>query len=203
VSHGNGNCGKFGLNRRLAWAHDVTSAAMSRDSAWLASHLRDVPDFPRPGVVFKDLTPLLADVDAFRYAVDAIADHAAGLTVDKVVGIEARGFIFAAAVAYRLGAGFVPVRKTGKLPWKTVTETYELEYGTDMLELHEDAIVPNDSVYVVDDVLATGGTAAATCRLVDRLGGMIAGLAFVVELGFLEGRAKLPKEYDVLALVTV
>jgi adenine phosphoribosyltransferase len=205
VSHGNGNCGKFGLNRRAARAHDraVTSPTMSRDSAWLASHLRDVPDFPRPGIVFKDLTPLLADVDAFRYAVDAIADHAAGLTVDKVVGIEARGFIFAAAVAYRLGAGFVPVRKTGKLPWKTVTETYELEYGTDMLELHEDGIAPNDSVYVVDDVLATGGTAAATCRLVERLAGVIAGLAFVVELGFLEGRAKLPKEYDVLALVTV
>jgi adenine phosphoribosyltransferase len=176
---------------------------MSRDSAWLSSHLRDVPDFPQPGIVFKDLTPLLADVDAFRYAVDAIADHAAGLTVDKVLGIEARGFIFAAAVAYRLGAGFVPVRKPGKLPWKTVTETYELEYGTDALEVHDDGIAPGDAVYVVDDVLATGGTASATCRLVDRLGGVIAGLAFVVELGFLEGRAKLPRHHDVLALITV
>src|SRR5690606_18487473 len=105
----------------------LTSLAMARDSAWLASHLRDVPDFPQPGIVFKDLTPLLADVDAFRFAVDAVADHAAGLPVDKVVGIEARGFIFAAAVAYRLGAGFVPVRKPGKLPWSTVTETYALE----------------------------------------------------------------------------
>ena len=176
---------------------------MSRDSAWLANHLRDVPDFPQPGVVFKDLTPLLADVDAFRYAVDAIADHAAGLTVDKVVGIEARGFIFAAAVAYRLGAGFVPVRKPGKLPWKTVGETYQLEYGTDALEIHDDAIEPGDAVYVVDDVLATGGTAAATCRLVEHLGGDIAGLAFVVELGFLGGRAKLPNHPDVLALITV
>jgi adenine phosphoribosyltransferase len=176
---------------------------MTRDSAWLASHLRDVPDFPQPGIVFKDLTPLLADVDAFRYAVDAIADHAAGLTVDKVVGIEARGFIFAAAVAYRLGAGFVPVRKPGKLPWKTVRETYELEYGADALEVHDDGIAPGDSVYVVDDVLATGGTAAATCRLVDHLGGLIAGLAFVVELGFLGGRAKLPEQHDVLALITV
>ena len=176
---------------------------MTRDSAWLASHLRDVPDFPQPGIVFKDLTPLLADVDAFRYAVDAIADHAAGLTVDKVVGIEARGFIFAAAVAYRLGAGFVPVRKPGKLPWKTVRETYELEYGADALEVHDDGIAPGDSVYVVDDVLATGGTAAATCRLVDHLGGVIAGLAFVVELGFLGGRAKLPEQHDVLALITV
>jgi adenine phosphoribosyltransferase len=176
---------------------------MTRDSAWLASHLRDVPDFPQPGIVFKDLTPLLADVDAFRYAVDAIADHAAGLTVDKVVGIEARGFIFAAAVAYRLGAGFVPVRKPGKLPWKTVRETYELEYGADALEIHDDGIASGDSVYVVDDVLATGGTAAATCRLVDHLGGVIAGLAFVVELGFLGGRAKLPEQHDVLALITV
>jgi adenine phosphoribosyltransferase len=176
---------------------------MTRDPAWLANYLRDVPDFPEPGIVFKDLTPLLADVDAFRYTVDAIADHAAGLTVDKVVGIEARGFIFAAAVAYRLGAGFVPVRKPGKLPGKTVTETYELEYGTDSLDVHGDAITPGEAVYVVDDVLATGGTAAAACRLVDRLGGAIAGLAFVVELGFLEGRAKLPKEHDVLALITV
>jgi adenine phosphoribosyltransferase len=176
---------------------------MTRDPAWLANYLRDVPDFPEPGIVFKDLTPLLADVDAFRYTVDAIADHAAGLTVDKVVGIEARGFIFAAAVAYRLGAGFVPVRKPGKLPWKTVTETYELEYGTDSLDVHGDAITAGEAVYVVDDVLATGGTAAAACRLVDRLGGAIAGLAFVVELGFLEGRAKLPKEHDVLALITV
>ncbi|HLM28568.1 MAG TPA: adenine phosphoribosyltransferase [Acidimicrobiales bacterium] len=176
---------------------------MTRDPAWLANYLRDVPDFPQPGIMFKDLTPLLADVDAFRYTVDAIADNAAGLTVDKVVGIEARGFIFAAAVAYRLGAGFVPVRKPGKLPWKTVTETYELEYGTDSLDVHGDAITPGEAVYVVDDVLATGGTAAAACRLVDRLGGAIAGLAFVVELGFLEGRAKLPKEHDVLALITV
>ena len=175
---------------------------MTRDSTWLAGHLRDVPDFPKPGIVFKDLSPLLGDVDAFRYAVDAIADHAAGLTVDKVVGIEARGFIFAAAVAYRLGAGFVPVRKPGKLPWKTVTETYELEYGSDSLDIHEDAVAVGDTVYIVDDVLATGGTAAATCALVERVGGSIAGIAFVVELGFLDGRAKLP-DHDILSLITV
>jgi len=175
---------------------------MTRDSTWLAGHLRDVPDFPKPGIVFKDLTPLLGDVDAFRYAVDAIADHAAGLTVDKVVGIEARGFIFAAAVAYRLGAGFVPVRKPGKLPWKTVTETYDLEYGSDSLDIHEDAVATGDTVYIVDDVLATGGTAAATSALVERVGGSIAGLAFVVELGFLDGRAKLP-DHDILSLITV
>jgi adenine phosphoribosyltransferase len=175
---------------------------MTRDPSWLASHLRDVPDFPQPGIVYKDLTPLLADVDAFRFAVDAIADHAAGLTVDRVVGIEARGFIFASAVAYRLGAGFVPVRKPGKLPWKTVTETYALEYGQDSLDIHEDALPSGSAVYVVDDVLATGGTAAATCRLVERLGGDIAGLAFVVELGFLHGRAKLG-HHDILSLITV
>jgi adenine phosphoribosyltransferase len=175
---------------------------MTRDPSWLAGHLRDVPDFPTPGIVFKDLTPLLGDVDAFRYAVDAIADHAAGLTVDKVVGIEARGFIFAAAVAYRLGAGFVPVRKAGKLPWNTVTETYALEYGTDSLDIHEDAVTAGDTVYIVDDVLATGGTAVATCKLVERVGGRIAGLAFVVELGFLGGRAKL-RDHDILSLITV
>jgi adenine phosphoribosyltransferase len=175
---------------------------MTSDASWLAGHLRDIPDFPQPGIVFKDLTPLLADVDAFRFTVDAIADHAEGLAVDKVVGIEARGFIFAAAVAYRLGAGFVPVRKPGKLPWQTVTETYALEYGSDSLDLHRDAIAAGESVLIVDDVLATGGTAAATCRLVERLGGRIAGLAFVVELGFLEGRAKLP-DHDMLSLITV
>jgi adenine phosphoribosyltransferase len=175
---------------------------MTRDPTWLASRLRDVPDFPTPGIVFKDLTPLLADVDAFRYSVDAIADHAAGLTIDKVVGVEARGFIFGAAVAYRLGAGFVPVRKPGKLPYRTVAETYDLEYGVDALEAHEDALVEGDAVLIVDDVLATGGTAAAACRLVERLGGRVAGLAFVVELGFLGGRAKLV-DHDILSLITV
>ena len=175
---------------------------MAHDASWLKDHIRDIPDFPQPGVVFKDITPLLADVDAFRFAVDAIADHAAGLTVDRVVGIEARGFIFAAAVAYWLGAGFVPVRKPGKLPFRTVSEHYQLEYGTDSLEVHEDAVAAGDSVLVVDDVLATGGTAAATCRLVERLGGGIAGLAFVVELGFLDGRAKLA-DHDILSLITV
>jgi adenine phosphoribosyltransferase len=176
----------------------------SPDPDWLASHLRDVPDFPKPGIVFKDLTPLLADVGAFRATVDALVTRAAELPgrVDAVVGIEARGFIFAAAVAHGLGAAFVPVRKPGKLPWKTVSETYELEYGTDSLEVHEDAFGPGDEVYVIDDVLATGGTAAATCRLVERLGARVAGVGFVVELGFLDGRARLPAT-DVYSLVTV
>jgi adenine phosphoribosyltransferase len=175
---------------------------MTRDPSWLLDRVRDVPDFPQPGIVFKDLTPLMADVDAYRFSVDAIADHAAGLTVDKVVGIEARGFIWAAPVAYRIGAGFVPVRKPGKLPWQTVTESYELEYGTDALDVHADAVAPGDSVLIVDDVLATGGTAAATARLVERLGGHLAGLAFVVELGFLGGRGKLT-DHDILSLMTV
>ena len=175
---------------------------MSSDHAWLASFLRDVPDFPQPGIVFKDVTPLLAEPAAFRATIDSFADHAMALGVDKVVGIEARGFIFAAAVADRVGAGFVPVRKPGKLPWHTVSETYALEYGTDTLEVHEDAVEPNETVLVIDDVLATGGTASATCRLVDRLGGRIVGVAFVVELGFLEGRAKLT-DHDILSLITV
>lgn len=175
---------------------------MTRDAAWLASRLRDVPDFPKPGIVFKDLTPLLADVEAFQHTVDALADHVGALPVDRVVGIEARGFIFASAIAYRLGAALVPVRKPGKLPWRTVVETYDLEYGTDSLEIHEDAISAGDDVYVIDDVLATGGTAAATCRLVERLGGRVAGTGFVVELGFLDGRARLP-DYDVVSLITV
>jgi adenine phosphoribosyltransferase len=175
---------------------------MRSDPAWLATFLRDVPDFPQPGIVFKDVTPLLAEPAALRATIDALADHAMALGVDKVVGIEARGFIFAAAVADRVGAGFVPVRKPGKLPWHTVSETYALEYGTDTLEVHEDAVEANETVLVIDDVLATGGTAAATCRLVDRLGGRIAGVAVVVELGFLGGRAKLT-DHDILSLITV
>lgn len=172
---------------------------MERD---LSRHVRDIPDFPQPGVVFKDLTPLLADVDAFRETIDALVDHAASWSVDKVVGIEARGFTFAAVAAYRLRAGLVPVRKPGKLPHDTLSETYELEYGTDALEVHKDAIASGESVYVIDDVIATGGTALATCRLVETLGGHVAGVGFVVELGFLNGRAKLT-DYNVYSLMTL
>jgi adenine phosphoribosyltransferase len=165
---------------------------MSQDAGWLKEHIRDIADFPKPGVVFKDITPLLADVDAFRFTVDAIADHYAGQAVDKVIGIEARGFVVAAPVAYRFGAGFVPVRKAGKLPWEIEKEEYELEYGTDLLEIHRDAVVAGERVLIVDDVMATGGTAAATVRLVERLGGEVVGLGFIIELGFLGGRAKVP-----------
>ena len=171
------------------------------DADWLKGRIRDVPDFPTPGILFRDLTPLLGDPEALRFAVDTLADLYAGRRVDKVVGIEARGFILAAPVAYRLGAGLVPVRKPGKLPWRTESEQYVLEYGTDRLEIHGDALEPGDSVLIVDDVIATGGTARATARLVERLGGTVAGLVFVVELTFLAGREKL-EGYDVVSLVT-
>ena len=174
---------------------------MSRDARWLEEHIRDIPDFPKPGVVFKDITPLLADVDAFRFTIDAIADHFAGQTVDKVLGVEARGFIPAAPVAYRFGAGFVPVRKAGKLPWEVEKEEYVLEYGTDLLEIHRDAVSPGERVLVVDDVLATGGTAEATLRLAEKLGAEVVGLGFIVELAFLGGRERV-KGYDVLSLLT-
>lgn len=186
---------------------------MTRDVSWLASLIRDVPDFPKQGIVFKDLTPLMDDPKAFRTTVDALAGHVtafagssadqnAGHSVDKVVGIEARGFIYAAAIAHSLNAGFVPVRKAGKLPWETVTETYALEYGTDSLEIHRDAISPGETVYVVDDVLATGGTASATGRLIEALGGTVSAYGFVAELGFLEGRAKLT-DHEVFSLMTL
>ena len=175
--------------------------AVSADAGWLKEHIRDIPDFPQPGVVFKDITPLLAEVKAFRYVVDAIADHFTDRPIDKVLGIEARGFITAAPVAYRFGAGFVPVRKAGKLPWEIEKEEYELEYGSDLLEIHRDAVHPGQSALIVDDVLATGGTAAACVRLVEKLGGTVAGLGFLIELSFLGGRRKL-QGYDTVSLVT-
>jgi adenine phosphoribosyltransferase len=167
----------------------------------LAALVRDIPDFPKPGVTFKDITPLLADPEGFRSAVDGIAERFEGAGVDRVLGVEARGFILAAPIAYRFGAGFTPVRKAGKLPWQVEAEEYALEYGTDLLEIHRDAIEPGERVLVVDDVLATGGTAAATVRLVERLGGAVVGLGFVLELGFLGGRSQLTGR-DVVSLVT-
>jgi len=173
---------------------------MSSDASWLRTHLRDVVDFPSPGIVFKDITPLLADVDAFRFAVDALADHWAGAEIDLVAGIEARGFLFAAPVAYRLGAGLLPLRKPGKLPWDTVERSYALEYGTDSILAHQDAAGPGDRVLVIDDVLATGGTAAAACALLEDLGATVIGVGVLLELGFLHGRARLA-EHDVLSLL--
>ena len=173
---------------------------MRADTTWLSSLIRDIPDHPQPGVVFKDITPLLADPKGFRVAIDAIVEHYRGSGVDQVVGVEARGFIVAAPVAHGLDAGFVPVRKPGKLPWRTSGEDYDLEYGTDRLEIHTDAVRPGDRVLIVDDVLATGGTAAATARLVESTGAEVVGLGFLIELGFLDGRAKLGAR-DVASLI--
>ncbi len=165
------------------------------------SLIRDIPDFPQPGIVFKDITPLLADEDAFSSVIDLIVVHYGRGNIDKVVGIEARGFILASPVAYHFGAGFVPVRKAGKLPWKTEREEYALEYGTAVLEVHTDAIRPGERVLIVDDVLATGGTAAATARLVERLGGKVTGISCLVELEFLKGRVNLAG-YDFFSLIS-
>jgi adenine phosphoribosyltransferase len=153
--------------------------------------VRDIPDWPRPGITFRDITPLLAAPDAFALTVDEMAAPFADEPIDKVVGIEARGFVFAAPVAYRRGAGFIPVRKVGKLPWEIEQEEYVLEYGTDLLEIHRDAVQPGERVLIVDDVIATGGTAAATARLVERLGGVVVGFAFLLELVALAGRSQL------------
>jgi adenine phosphoribosyltransferase len=163
--------------------------------------IRDVPDYPQPGVMFKDITPLLADGPAFAATIEALAKGHDGL-VDKVAGIEARGFILAAPVACRLGVGFVPVRKVGKLPAPTYAETYELEYGTATVEVKADAFAPGDRVLLIDDVLATGGTAAATAALIRHCGAEVSSLSVLLELGFLDGRANLPG-LDINALITV
>lgn len=163
------------------------------DPADLARHIRDIPDFPEPGVLFRDITPLLGDAGALARAVEGLADAVRRDVgpVDRVLGMEARGFLLGPAVALALGIGFAPVRKPGKLPWEVESETYALEYRTDTLELHRDAVEAGERVLVLDDVIATGGTAAATARLVDRLGARVAGFAFLVELSFLDGRAAL------------
>ena len=166
----------------------------------LKSAIRDVPDFPKPGILFKDITPVLRDPVHFRRAIDLLAVCCGDLAVDKVVAIESRGFILGGALAIRLGAGFVPVRKPGKLPWKARRASYALEYGTDSLEMHEDAVGPADRVLVVDDVIATGGTARATGELVEAAGARVSAYLFLVELGFLDGRAKLEGS-DVRSLI--
>lgn len=157
--------------------------------------IREVPDFPKPGILFYDITTLLKDPLGLHRAVDALANHYVGRKVDRVVGIEARGFIFAPMVAYRLNAGFVPVRKAKKLPSEVERASYELEYGVDALEIHRDAIGSGENVLIIDDLLATGGTALAVSNLVERLGGQIAGLGFLIELEFLKGREKVNR-YD-------
>jgi len=165
----------------------------------LRSRIRDVPDFPKPGIMFKDLTPLMADGKAFRATQELLAERVATYRPDVIVGIESRGFIFATAAAVKLGVGFVPVRKPGKLPWKKHRVEYALEYGTDALEMHEDALIAGHRVVIIDDLLATGGTAAATVRLVQGQGAQVVATAFVVELGFLKGRDRIaPVPVDAL-----
>jgi adenine phosphoribosyltransferase len=166
----------------------------------LAKMIRDVPDFPKEGILFKDITTLIKDPQAFKEAVDMLAEHYVGQEIDLVVAVEARGYIFGAPVAYQLGAGFVPVRKVGKLPAATVREEYDLEYGTDAVEMHRDAIERGQKVLIVDDLIATGGSAAATARLVETLGGEVVGIAFLIELEFLHGLDKL-EGYDVFTLI--
>jgi len=161
------------------------------DADTLRSALRDVPDFPKPGIIFKDITPILGDGELFQTSIRLLAETASGAAVDKVVGIDARGFIFAAAVADRLKVGFVPIRKKGKLPWKTREASYTLEYGEAVVEIHQDAVNPGERILLVDDLLATGGTAAAAVRLLDQLEAEIVSVSFLIELTFLEGRAKL------------
>lgn len=157
----------------------------------LKKYIRDVPDFPKPGILFKDITPILQNGEIFKQVVDQLAERYRSQSIDRIVGIESRGFIFGAPLAYALKKGFALVRKRGKLPWKTVRWDYELEYGTDTIEMHADAIQPGEKVLIVDDLLATGGTALATSQLVEKMGGKIIECAFVVELEFLNGRKKL------------
>ena len=165
----------------------------------LRSHIRDIPDFPKPGIVFRDITPLLADAGAFRAMTDAFAERFRG-RVDMVLGIESRGFVVGAAVAYALGTGLVVVRKPGKLPYATFAASYELEYGKDTLEIHRDALGGHHRVLVIDDLLATGGTASAALELVGRCGGQVVALAFIIELTFLHGRRRLGG-HEVVSLV--
>jgi adenine phosphoribosyltransferase len=175
----------------------VTIASISE----LEQSIRNVPDFPQPGIQFKDITPVLADGRLFDSTIrHLLADIPQG-SVDKIVGIDARGFIFGAAVAHRLGAGFVPVRKKGKLPWQTHEQSYELEYGSSTVAVHTDAVAPGERILLVDDLLATGGTAGAALQLLSRLGARIVGVRFVIELGFLQGRQRLGA-FDVRSLIT-
>ena len=170
------------------------------NNSLLEKSIRNIPDFPKPGILFRDITTLVQNKDAFKKTVGLLSKKYKGKGFDKVVGVEARGFIFGASVALKIGAGFVPVRKKGKLPYKTISTTYELEYGTDTLEIHKDAITPGEKILIIDDLLATGGTIKAVTELVNQLGGKIAGIGFVIELVDLKGKEKL-KNYPVFSLI--
>jgi len=166
----------------------------------LEKKIRDIPGFPKEGIIFKDITPLLLDPESYKQAIDIMADYYKDKEINSILSAEARGFIFGSTLAYKLGVGFIPARKPGKLPYKTVRQEYELEYGNDALEIHEDAIKFGDRVLIVDDVVATGGTTAAQAKLVEKMGGEVAGFCFLVELAFLNPRDML-KGYDVFSLI--
>ena len=170
------------------------------NNALLEKSIRNIPDFPKPGILFRDVTTLIQNKEAFKKAIDLLAKKYKGKGFDKVVGVEARGFIFGAAVAHKINAGFVPVRKKGKLPFKTISTTYQLEYGTDTLEIHQDAILPGEKILIIDDLLATGGTVGAVIELVKQLKGKVGGIGFVIELVDLNGKDKF-KEYPMYSLV--
>jgi adenine phosphoribosyltransferase len=159
----------------------------------IKSVIRTIPDYPKPGIMFRDVTTLLGNARAFRTTVDQLVQPYAGTRIDKVAGIEARGFILAGAVAHQLSVGFVPVRKKGKLPWRTIGQTYDLEYGTDTVEIHEDAVLKGENVLLVDDLIATGGTAEAAIKLIERAGGTVVGCSFIIDLPELKGRRRLEK----------
>jgi adenine phosphoribosyltransferase len=169
---------------------------------WIKSKIRDIPDFPKPGIIFKDLTPLLKDVDAFTFAIDALTEKCRALNPKYIAGIEARGFILGPIIAYKLGVGFVPIRKPGKLPHVVQKLEYALEYGTDCIEVHADAVEKNDRVVLIDDLLATGGTAGAAYKLMQVLDANVVGIGFVVELAFLNGRTKLPQDAEIFSLIS-
>ncbi|MDP2044495.1 MAG: adenine phosphoribosyltransferase [Candidatus Omnitrophota bacterium] len=171
-----------------------------KNNSLLEKSIRNIPDFPKPGILFRDVTTLIQNKAAFKKAVGLLAKKYKGKKIDKVIGVEARGFIFGAAVAHKIGAGFVPVRKKGKLPFKTISTTYELEYVTDTLEIHRDAVTSGEKVLIIDDLLATGGTVKAVIDLIKQLGGNIAGIGFVIELTDLHGKDKF-KEYPIYSLV--
>ncbi len=167
----------------------------------LKQKIREIPDFPKPGILFYDVTTLFKDARGLRQVIDLLTERYRDRGIQKIVGIESRGFILGPVLAYNLGAGFVPVRKKGKLPAKTLSVSYQLEYGVDSLEIHEDAVRPGEKVLVVDDLIATGGTAAATVEMVRKLGGELVGLAFLIELAFLNGRDKIPEDVEVFSLL--
>lgn len=180
----------------------VSSSLITEEkSNWLKSKIRDIPDFPKPGIVFKDLTTLLKDAEAYSYTINLLSDHFAKLKPDYIAGIEARGFILGSVIAHRLGVGFIPIRKAGKLPYKVVKESYDLEYGTDTVEVHEDAVETGARVVLIDDLLATGGTAMAAHKLLTKVGADVVSIGFVVELGFLNGRQRIPANVDIVSVL--